>query len=96
MGMNGLDFWTRLRYLANARVVAGAIGCALAMLLMLAFAYSRWSMEGAKLFGGLAEQIKNHQAATAGLAIGSAALLWIGLGVFAVAQEWLAARRRSN
>jgi hypothetical protein len=96
MGTNGPDFWAQVRSWAAVRVLAAIVGGALVVLLVLAFAYSRWSMEGAKLFGGLAEQIKNHQAETAALTIGSIVLLWVGLALFAGIQEWLAARRRSN
>jgi hypothetical protein len=52
-------------------------------------------MRGAEVFGALANKIKGNPGATTFLVFTALGLLWLGIGLFAAVQEWLAARRRT-
>jgi len=77
------------------RVVVALIAAGLLLLLLTAIAMSRVPMRGAEAFGVLANKIKGNPGATAVVALGAGAALWLGLGLLAATQEWLAARRRA-
>ena len=71
------------------------IGLLLLIGLFTAIAVSRVPMRGAEVFGVLANKIKGNPGATAFMVFAALGLLWLGIGLFAAVQEWLAARRRT-
>ncbi|MBW8885030.1 MAG: hypothetical protein JF612_09710 [Planctomycetia bacterium] len=78
------------------RWAAALIGVLLLVGLFTAIAVSRVPMRGAEVFGFLANKIKGNPGATTFVVFAALALLWIGIGVLAAIQEWLAVRRRSS
>jgi len=85
--------------LGNSRYIvrwtAALIGLLLLIALFTAIAVSPVTMRGAEVFGALANKIKGNPGATAFLVFAALGLLWLGIGLFAAIQEWLAARRRA-
>lgn len=77
------------------RWTAVVIGVLLLLSLLTAVAVSPVPMRGAELFGALANKIKGNPGATALVIFAALGLLWLGIGLFAAIQEWLAARRRT-
>ena len=77
------------------RWAAASIGALLLLGLLTAIAVSPVPMRGAELFGALANKIKGNPGATAFGVFAALGLLWLGIGLFAGIQEWLAARRRA-
>jgi hypothetical protein len=75
---------------------AALVGLLLLIGLCTAIAVSRVPMRGAELFGAFANKIKGNPGATAFVVFTALGLLWLGIGLFAAIQEWLAARRRSS
>jgi len=71
------------------------IGLLLLIGLLTAIAVSPVPMRGAELFGALANKVKGNPGATAFVVFTALGLLWLGIGLFAAIQEWLAARRRA-
>jgi hypothetical protein len=74
---------------------AALIGLLLLVALLTSIAVSPVPMRGAELFGVLARKIKGNPGATAFLVFTALGLLWLGIGMFTAAQEWLAARHRA-
>jgi hypothetical protein len=83
----------------NARQIvrwtAALIGLLLLIGLFTAIAVSPVTMRGAEVFGAMANKIKGNPGATAFVVFTALGLLWLGIGLFAAIQEWLAARRRA-
>ena len=77
------------------RWTAAVIGVLLLVGFFTAIALSPVPMRGAEVFGGLANKIKGNPGATAFVVFTALGLLWLGIGLFAAIQEWLAARRRA-
>ena len=90
---------TNERNSANQRRVVrwflAVIGLLLLIGLFTAIAVSRVPMRGAEVFGALANKIKGNPGATTFVVFAALGLLWLGIGLFAAVQEWLAARRRT-
>jgi len=90
---------TTERKSANSRQIvlwtAVVIGILLLLGLLTAIAISPVPMRGAELFGALANKVKGNPGATAFVVFAALGLLWLGIGLFAAIQEWLAARRRT-
>jgi hypothetical protein len=78
-----------------ARLASALIGVLVLLGLLTAIAVSRVPMRGAELFGALANKIKGNPGATAFVVFTALGLLWLGIGLFAAVQEWLAACRTS-
>jgi hypothetical protein len=79
-----------------ARWTAAFIGAVILIGVFTAIAISPVPMRGAELFGALANKIKGNPGATALVVFTALGLLWLGIGLFAAIQEWLAARRRAS
>jgi hypothetical protein len=77
------------------RWAAAVIGLLAVVGLFAVIAVSPVPMRGAELFGALANKIKGNPGATAFVVFTALGLLWLGIGLFAAVQEWLAARRRA-
>ena len=78
------------------RWCASLVGLVLVVGLLTIIAVSPVPMRGAELFGALANKIKGNPGATALVVFTALGLLWLGIGLFAAIQEWLAARRRAS
>jgi hypothetical protein len=72
-----------------------ALGVALAVGLLALVAVSSVPMRGAEMFGALVNKIKGYPGATAAVAVGGGAALWLGVAILAAGQESLASRRRT-
>ena len=78
------------------RWTAALISTLLLLGLLVVIAVSPVPMRGAEVFGALANKIKGNPGATAFVVFTALGLLWLGIGLFAAVQEWLAARRRTQ
>jgi hypothetical protein len=85
------------RWLRSPLVLRGlAIAAVLALLVLLTLATSSTplGMRVAGLFGGLVNAIRRNPGGTAVVAFLSIAALWLGIGLAAFSQQWLAAKKR--
>jgi hypothetical protein len=74
---------------------AAIFASVLLLFAILAFiASSRLPMQGAGIFGRLAQSIKNNPGATATLSFSAVAIAWLAIALVIAIQEWRPAKHR--